>query len=80
MPLEDKVARRRVEHECSKHDLDFSSCTVAVINKVAYFSGRIKPIRGLAPAGETKSRMHKIGEACLTIPGVKEVVFDCQFE
>jgi osmotically-inducible protein OsmY len=80
MPLEDSKTRRRVEHEIAKHDLDFSLATVAVINQVAYFTGRVRSMRGTGRGIETKKVMEKVADAVRALPGVKDVVLDCQFD
>lgn len=81
MPLEDKAARRRVEHEISKFDLDFALTSVAVINQVAYFTGRVKRLRGFKGSGvEPRREMQKVVDAVRTLPGVKDVVLNCQFD
>ncbi len=80
MPLEDSKTRRRVEHEIAKHDLDFALATVAVINQVAYFTGRIRSMRGTGRGGETKKAMERVCEAIIALPGIKDVILDCQFD
>lgn len=82
MPLEDSKTRRRVEHELAKHemDLDFSLTTVSVINQVAYFTGRVRSTRGTGRGVDTKRMMQTIAEIIRTLPGIKDVVLDCQFD
>ncbi len=82
MPLEDSKTRRRVEHELAKHqmDLDFSLTTVAVINQVAYFTGRVRSPRGTGRGVDTKRLMQTVAEIVRTLPGIKDVVLDCQFD
>ena len=80
MPLEDSKMRRRVEHEIAKHPLDFSMCGVAVINQIAYFTGRIRSMRGTGHGQDTKKQMQTVAEALRTLPGIKDVVLDCFFD
>ena len=81
MPLEDKAARRRVEHEMAKHNLDFAMTTVAVINQVAYLGGRVRRSRGLEGHGmDLRQEMRKLAEAVRLLPGVRDVVMDCHFD
>jgi osmotically-inducible protein OsmY len=72
-----------VERELPRFDLDFTFTTVSVINQVVYFGGRVRPIRarGLRGLGQdTRREMLKVVEAVRAIPGVKDVVLDCQFD
>jgi hypothetical protein len=82
MPLEDSKTRRRVEHELAKHnmELDFSLTGVAVINQVAYFTGRVRSPRGTGRGAETKKLMQTVAETLRTLPGIKDVVLDCQYD
>jgi len=82
MPLEDSKTRRRVEHELAKHgmDLDFTLTSVAVINQVAYFTGRIRSPRGTGKGADTKRLMQTVADAIRALPGIKDVVLDCQFD
>jgi hypothetical protein len=80
MPLEDSKLRRRVEHEVSRHDVDISLASIAVINSVAYFTGRIRSLRGTGHGADTKKTMERVADAVLTLPGIKEVVMDCMFD
>ena len=80
MPLEDSKTRRRVEHEIAKHDLDFALASVAVINSVAYFTGRIRSMKGTGHGDATKKAMERVADAVRTLPGIKEVVMDCMFD
>lgn len=76
--------RRRVERELPRFDLDFTFTTVSVINQVVYFGGRVRPIRARGLRGvdrpDTRREMMKVVEAVRAIPGVKDVVLDCQFD
>ena len=81
MPLEDKAARRRVEHEMSRHSLDFALASVAVINQVAYFGGRVRHLRSLGGhQTDLRQEMRKLAEAVRLLPGIREVVVDCHFD
>ena len=80
MPLEDSKTRRRVEHEIAKHDLDFALCSVAVINQVAYFTGRVRSMRGTGHGTDTKKTMLTVADAVRALPGIKDVVLDCAFD
>jgi osmotically-inducible protein OsmY len=82
MPLEDKATRRRVEHEISKHTgLDITLLNVAVINHVAYLSGRVKRLKGsIGAVHDIRKEMALIVEACLQLPGITDVVMDAQID
>ena len=80
MPLEDKATRRRVEHELARFDLDLALLSVAVINQVAYLNGRVRRMRGVSRGPDTKQEMRRVVEAILQLPGIKDVMVDCQFE
>jgi hypothetical protein len=80
MPLEDSKTRRRVEHEVAKHDVDISMASIAVINQVAYFTGRIRSMRGTGHGADTKKTMEKIADVVRSLPGIKDVVLDCMFD
>jgi hypothetical protein len=78
MPLEDKAARRRVEHEISRHSLDFSMGNVQVLNNICYISGRVKHMH--SAGGRTmdlEKEMLMIAEAIRSIAGIHDVVLDC---
>jgi len=81
MPLEDKASRRRVEHELSKFDLDTTRLSVSVINQVAYFVGRVRPIRGPGGRGvDSRKEMEAVAEAVLQLKDIKDVVLNCAFD
>ena len=80
MPLEDSKTRRRVEHEVAKHELDFALAGIAVINQVAYFTGRIRSTRGTGHGVATKKAMERVADAVRALPGIKDVVLDCMFD
>jgi hypothetical protein len=81
MPLEDKQTRRLVERELSRHALDTTLLSVAVINAVATFHGRVSPLRGAAGRNiDIKEEMRKVQEACLLIRGVSEVSMNISFD
>jgi hypothetical protein len=80
MPLEDRVARRRVEHEISKHDIDFSLGSVAVLNGTAYIGGRVKHMHTAGGRNmDLKKEMAIIADAIRTLPDVRDVVLDCDY-
>ena len=80
MPAEDKAMRRRVEHEISRYDLDYTLGSVAVINGVVYLSGKVK--RTLSPEGrnmDLKKTMGIIADTVRQIHGISDVVIDCDY-
>lgn len=77
MPLEDKATRRMVEREIAKHPIDANLMTVTVLNKVATFKGRVKPLQGGAGRNvDLRDELRKLENAILLLKGVNEVVFD----
>jgi hypothetical protein len=80
MPAEDKALRRRVEHEISRFEIDYSMGNVAAINGVIYLSGKVK--RVLSPEGrnlDLRKTMVTVAEAIRAINGVSDVVLDCDY-
>ena len=78
MPAEDKAMRRRVEHEISRFDIDYSLGSVAVLHGVVYLSGKVK--KTLSPEGRTmdlKKVMSTIVDAIRALPGIDDVIMDC---
>ena len=81
MPLEDKQARRLAERELSKHSIDNTFLTVAVINQVCYIGGRVTPLRGGMGRGvDLKREMQLICEAVGAIRGINDVVMDARID
>ena len=81
MPLEDKMLRRTVEREISKHAIDYSLVRVLCINEVIYIDGVVKAIRGALGRGtDVKREMEKVVEAVKGMRGVKDVVADYRIE
>lgn len=77
MPLEDKATRRMVEREVAKHPIDANLMTVTVLNKVATFKGRVRPLQGGAGRNvDIRDELRKLENALLLLKGVNEVVFD----
>ena len=81
MPLEDKEVRRMCEREISKHAIDYSLLVVSVINGVATFRGRVGTLRGSMGRGvDSKTEMRKVGDACLLLRGITDVVIDVTYD
>lgn len=77
MPLEDKQTRRMVEREIAKHPINADLMVVTVLNKVATFKGRVKPLVGGSGRGvDIRDELRKLENALLLMKGVNEVVFD----
>ena len=81
MPLEDKVARRRAEHIMSKFDLDFTLGQISVINGIAYITGRIRRTHTAGGRNmDLKKEIGLIGEQFKTVPGIRDVVINANFD
>ena len=81
MPLEDKQARRLVERQLAKHNIDATMLTVAVINKICYIGGRVSALRGAMGRNiDLKREMQLICEAAGTIRGINDVVMDARID
>lgn len=81
MPLEDKAARRRAEHEISKFDIDFTLANIAVINEIAYITGRIRRTHSAGGRSlDLKKEMSTIADVLRTLPGIRDVVLNCDFD
>ncbi|MDI9583540.1 MAG: hypothetical protein QM473_04915 [Acidobacteriota bacterium] len=77
MPLEDKATRRLVEREIAKYPIDANLMVVTVLNKVATFKGRVKPLQGGAGRNvDVRDELRKLENALLMLKGINEVVFD----
>ncbi len=81
MPLEDKQARRLVERELAKHNIDATMLTVAVINKICYIGGRVSVLRGIMGRNvDLRREMQLICEAAGAIRGINDVVMDARID
>ncbi len=77
MPLEDKAARRLVEREIARHNIDYSLMSVDVINEIAYLGGQVSALRGAMGRNiELKREIDLIVEAVGNIRGINGVVND----
>ena len=64
----------------AKWDLDWTFVSTAVINQVVYFTGRVKAPRRVGDKMDTKREMAKVVEALLTLPEIRDVVLNIEFD
>ena len=81
MPLEDKATRRRAEHTISKFDIDFAFGNISVINEIAYITGRIRRTHTAGGRNvDLKKEMGIISDVLKTLPGIRDVVINANFD
>jgi hypothetical protein len=81
MPLEDKAARRRAEHAMSKFDIDFTLANIAVINEIAYITGRVRRTHTAGGRNlDLKKELGTIADILRTVPGIRDVVVNADFD